>query len=1163
MIDVRKLAIAEFNTPPIKEEIGHFVVDPFLGTLFLTKKLYDEQKDNIVIYVTNNYEGSDIYSSLKNLIDEKDIIFIPSEEMLRTEYISESKDLLAEQIYGLYSLINAKHKVIILPPTTLFKYYPTKERFIESSFKIKKGEEYNLTELKEKLIHSGYFKVSKIDSSMQFASRGDILDIYSLNDENPIRIEFFDTVIESIRHFNISTQVSYEEIEEALILPGTLNLLSDEEKEKGVKKISEQMSEDSKYLPENYRETLETKAGEDIDRIQANIFGSSLYKYYSFIADKTGTILDYIGKHNLIIYNENLFHSCKNGIFEDAYSFLNELTKEGKAISGLSYFNRNVSIYKDAEYIYEMSAYFKDNSSKVIGITTNFFFSSRDVDLIRLIEFYKKGDYKIVCFVENKEQLNKVIDVCSILNLSYKNTKEYELSDKHDLSISICAFPKGFEFKEKKIVVLTAKELFGYRRHPSTYASKFREGIILNSYQDLEPGDYVVHEKNGIGRFVEISTLEMDGVHEDYLKIQYDGKDVLFVPLYQFNLVRKYVGKDGYAPKLNKLYSKKWENTKKRIKERINDLAERLLALYGERAKVEGFSFKSDGELEKHFYDDFDHELTKDQIKSVDEILKDMESPTPMDRLLCGDVGFGKTEVAFRAVFRSIINYKMVIFLCPTTLLARQHYEVAMKRFKNFELNIALYTRACTPGEAKNIERNIRDNKIHLLIGTHKALSSKIDLSNLGLLIIDEEQRFGVEQKEKIKEKCKNIDVLTLSATPIPRTLQSSLIGLKSVSTIETPPKERVGIQTYVIPYEENVIKELIKRELSRRGQIFYVHNEIITIYETCDRLLKLVPECRIGIVHGKMSKDETNSVMQDFYDGNIDLLLATSIIENGIDVENANLMLIENANNFGLAQLYQIKGRVGRGDRMAFAYLLIDDRKEINEVAQKRLKAIQDFTALGSGYKIAQRDLLIRGAGDILGPEQAGFIDAIGIDMYIKLLNDTIEEKKQNILKAQEIKIYQDLGVDGYIPSNYIPEGEKVEVYQKLLNTNSIESLMEYKQNIRDIYGKLPENMELLFVKRKIDLYMEKEEFDSIKEFKDHILLKLSYAFTDIEGIGTALFTALVSYLKEIKISLVAKQINLTIYKKEDWVSTLVNIIEIIDELYFSSVRVKELYEN
>ena len=540
-----------------------------------------------------------------------------------------------------------------------------------------------------------------------------------------------------------------------------------------------------------------------------------------------------------------------------------------------------------------------------------------------------------------------------------------------------------------------------------------------------------------------------------------------------------------------------------------------------------------------------------------------MEAPHPMDRLLCGDVGFGKTEVALEACMKAILSEKQVCFLCPTTVLSMQHYKVAIKRFGDFKINVKLLNRMCTVKETNDILRGIKDGSVDLLIGTHKALNDKVVFKDLGLLIIDEEQRFGVEQKERIKEKYPNVDVLTLSATPIPRTLQSSLVGLKSISRIETPPVERLPIQTYVINYDEEIIKELIKRELARRGQVYYIFNDTYRIYEKELILQKLVPECRIGIIHGKMDKEDIDIVMNDFYEGNIDVLLATTIVENGIDVRNANLLLVEDADHFGLSQLYQIKGRVGRSDKMAYAYLMIKGNKSLTDESKKRLKAIQDFTELGSGYKIAQRDLLIRGAGDILGKEQAGFIDEVGIDMYIRLLNETIAEKQGKLNKSptKDIKALQDL--DAYVPKEFAKNDEKIEIYQKILDCKDLAKLAILKDTLKDQYGALPQSVELLFIKREISIYLDEEEFEKYVEYPKRVDLILSKNFSDIKGIGTTLFTSFLKFINKLKLSYHDKLIFISINKEGDWIQTLREILKNVSTMYKSKMKAVKKNEN
>ena len=512
------------------------------------------------------------------------------------------------------------------------------------------------------------------------------------------------------------------------------------------------------------------------------------------------------------------------------------------------------------------------------------------------------------------------------------------------------------------------------------------------------------------------------------------------------------------------------------------------MQLYIERSQIKGFAFQKDDEFQKAFEDNFEYELTPDQLQALVDIKEDMEKPYPMDRLLCGDVGFGKTEVAFRAAFKAILSGKQVAILCPTTLLCRQHYELALERFAGFDINIAVFSRLIPDKRQQQYIKEIAQGKAHLIIGTHRLLSKDISFKDLGLLIIDEEQRFGVEQKEKIKELKRNIDVLALSATPIPRTLQISLLGVRSMSIINTAPKDRMPIQTYVTPFDMEVVKELIQRELGRNGQVFFLHNNISTLYIRANRLEKLLPGVTIGVAHGQMSRDDIEDVMIRFYRGEIQVLVCTSIVENGIDVPNANMIIVENSENYGLSQLYQIKGRVGRSDRIAYAYLMYNGNKVLNEKAEKRLKALQDFTELGSGYKIAQRDLMIRGAGDILGPEQAGFIDSIGLDMYIKLLNEAVKEKMTGVEEKETIEPNPSLSLDAYIPNKYADDSEKIGLYQEILMAPSKEDLAALKIKVRDIYGILPQEVETLFAKRSIDLLMRESMVEDLSEINKKV---------------------------------------------------------------------------
>ena len=1162
MINLLKTAEELFSDDTNKANKS-FVVDSIIGTVLLALKKYNETDANVFIYAANNYDANSIFNKLSSLIDEDKIVLLPGDDLIRVEYISESKEVKSELIYGLYKIRHSKHSIVIVTPSTLYRYYPSVKTFDDSFIEIHVGDDLNINDFKNKLSELGYISVSKIDQSMEYASRGGVIDVFSLNYEDPIRIEFFDTVIESIRLFKIETQTSYKKLDNAILIPATINLLTEEEKAKTKNKILNQLNKDLLNKREEDKEELIANVNEDIEQILNNSFSNKYYKYLSFLLEKPAELTDFADNFIVIVANNQDFNKAKSLLFEEATKFLLELHDKNKNISHLSYFNERASIFKGSLETTILEPFYNKKDDISIPIRSLTYLDPKGSTPLIILETLIKGRNKILIVYHSEEEGKEIKRLLDSTEIEYSETENYMLNENTPVSLCQGKFNVSFEIINQNAILLASDDLLYDKRKIKAYSTHFKKGKVLESYEELEPGDYVVHEKYGIGRFVKIETIELMGKHNDYLEIAYANNDKLFVPLYQFNLIRKFVGKEGATPRLTNLNSNQWEKTKKKIKDRVNDLADRLLTLYQERATIAGFSFKKDDEIQKAFEEEFNHKLTPDQETSIKEIKEDMEAPHPMDRLLCGDVGFGKTEVALEACMKAILSEKQVCFLCPTTVLSMQHYKVAIKRFGDFKINVKLLNRMCTVKETNDILKGIKDGSVNLLIGTHKALNDKVVFKDLGLLIIDEEQRFGVEQKERIKEKYPNVDVLTLSATPIPRTLQSSLVGLKSISRIETPPVERLPIQTYVINYDEEIIKELIKRELARRGQVYYIFNDTYRIYEKELILQKLVPECRIGIIHGKMDKEDIDIVMNEFYEGNIDVLLATTIVENGIDVRNANLLLVEDADHFGLSQLYQIKGRVGRSDKMAYAYLMIKGNKSLTDESKKRLKAIQDFTELGSGYKIAQRDLLIRGAGDILGKEQAGFIDEVGIDMYIRLLNETIAEKQGKLNKSptKDIKALQDL--DAYVPKEFAKNDEKIEIYQKILDCKDLAKLAILKDTLKDQYGALPQSVELLFIKREISIYLDEEEFEKYVEYPKRVDLILSKNFSDIKGIGTTLFTSFLKFINKLKLSYHDKLIFISINKEGDWIQTLREILKSVSTMYKSKMKVVKKNEN
>ena len=1139
------------------EKKGHFVVDDSIGISLLTALNYFHNDGKYLLITSNLYKAQHIYSLLSSFINPDDILLFPADELIRAETLAQTKEMVAHRLYVLNELVNKKGRIVIANLASVTRYLPSVEIFKQNTIKLAVGEHYDIHEIKKQLIRSGYNQVNKIDQSLQFASRGDILDIFSINYDNPVRVEFFDDEIESIRFFEISTQVSTKNVENVVILPASDCILSEEEIRKSSDKIYDILEKDQKNLDYGTFEKLRDTTTTDIAHILEGQFDERLYKYYGLLTDNHCSLVDYCDGYSIIVVDEPSIEHSNNLLQEDSWKYLNELHEDGKIISHLEMF-QDIHRIITFNYCVTTSELIKTNRDIVFDIRKIPFQASKSNDAINIIHTYLNQEATICLCLNNHEHINAIEEQLTKIGIQYEVTKEFELPKKSKIGISLLNLDSGFFVADLNLVFLTSKELFNEKVRVARFDSRFKEGTILKSYEDLSPGDYVVHEYQGIGQFVEIQTLEVDGIHRDYLKIAYHGGELLYVPLSQFQLVRKYLGKEGSAPRLSRLHSKDWENTKKRIKERVNDLAERLMNLYLERSKISGFAFNKDDEFQKEFEDSFEYELTPDQERVLIDIKNDMEAPHPMDRLLCGDVGFGKTEVAFRAAFKAILSGKQVAILCPTTLLARQHYELALERFSPFDVNIAIFSRLVPEQRQQEYLKQVANGKAHLVIGTHRLLSKDIAFKDLGLLIVDEEQRFGVEQKERIKELKSNIDVLTLSATPIPRTLQISLLGVRSMSIINTAPKDRMPIQTYVTPFNMEVIKELIERELGRNGQVFFLHNNISSLYLRASRLEKMLPGVTIGVAHGQMNKDDIEDVMIRFYKGEIQVLVCTSIIENGIDVPNANMIIVEDSENYGLSQLYQIKGRVGRSDRIAYAYLMYNGNKVLNEKARKRLKALQDFTELGSGYKIAQRDLMIRGAGDILGPDQAGFIDSIGLDMYIKLLNEAVQEKLTGV-EEEQVTANPTLSLDAYIPKEFADDGDKVGLYQEILMAPGLEDLANLKVKVRDIYGELPKEVQALFSKRTIDLLVRESEIESLNEINQKVEIILGDKFIKIKGIGNILFEALIPYLNFIKVSYASNKFKILMSKRKVWVDDLENILRCLKNIV-SKNKVKEI---
>lgn len=922
-------------------------------------------------------------------INERDALLFPVDESYRIEALAASPELLGQRIDTLYQLTTNKPKILITHSQALVRYLPTKQIFKENCLDLKVGMQIDIYDLQKYLIKAGYQSAIRVDQPFYFSKRGGVIDVFSIQYETPVRIEFFDDEIDNIRFYNQNSQRTIESINEITIIPASDVLYDESEVPAVIGKINDLRDKQAEELDEIYLDDYLNKVSIDQENLRNHDTSFTIYNYFNLFK-QTASIKDYLNDPLIILANSQDINFAYKNYLEENHYYYHELTEVGKSIKGLNLFRNLYEVIDNA--VIDFKSFATSEKDVLFNARTIMIDNQDEKMIINQIRTYLKLS-KVVIALDDEHQLRLICEMFDRHGLLYTLVG---IKDKlyPGLNITISKIGFGIELVDENIVVISANELFKTRSIKKPKYFKYKNAKVLKDYQELNVGDYVVHDNHGIGQYLGIKTLEVQGYHKDYLYVAYAQDDTLYIPVEQFKLIRKYSSGEGKVPKINKLGSSQWQKTKAKARNKVDDIADKLIEIYSARINQPGYAFPVDNEMQLEFEKSFGYELTIDQARSVEEIKLDMEKPQPMDRLLCGDVGFGKTEVALRAAFKAILGNKQVAFLCPTTILSMQHYKTMVARFKDFPVKIALLNRFTSTKQKKQILSDLKLGNIDLLVGTHRILSKDVIFKDIGLLCIDEEQRFGVKQKEKIKEYRKTIDVLTLTATPIPRTLQMSLMGIRGLSQIETPPKNRQPVQTYVIEKNNVLIKQIIERELARDGQVFYLYNRTNQIANVAYNIELMIPGAKVAIGHGQMDKNELEDVMMRFVNKEFNVLVCTTIIETGIDIPNANTIIVENADKFGLSQLYQIKGRVGRSDRGAYAYLLYNPTHVLNEEASKRLKAIKEFTELGSGYKIAMRDLAIRGSGDILGGTQSGFIDSIGFEMYMKILQDAINQK-------------------------------------------------------------------------------------------------------------------------------------------------------------------------
>lgn len=1059
---------------------------------FIVASLESQNEDKKIIYLLpNDFRAHIAYENL-NALTGGEAVLLERAEYMFYDAIAKSEETDYKRVEAERRIAGGDFRVLVLSVASAIQYLLPKEAFADSDFVIKRGNEYDIPTLTEKLSALGYVRTPNVSGKRQFSLRGDILDIYPTSAENPIRIEFFGDTVDTIRIFDPITQRSTEEINEASVLGeselriglGLDQTLISDRIDKALsekQKITSSFANAKKWQEQIEHEKTLLLSGVDYpgrDRMLPFVIGreNTVFSWLSdaivFAEDKAGILsaaaaINEEHRMTCMTLSEN---SC---VLPDVYNFF---MSENELKSTLE--KRPVTYFEEFEYdggvgiFSESILTLKFVNESIIAMNGN------ETLISHTLSELSKRAYPVYFLSDKHENAKKIIEL---------------LENKGDVSNFVFAkggINQGFISDTLGISVVSQGTFYsGYKKQ-----KKYKKANAIENFAEIEVGDYVVHDVHGIGIFEGLFTKERDGVLKEYVVVRYADNGRIWLPSFQLDSLSKYIGSDDYIPRVNTLGGRDWTNQKEKVKKQLREYVRELVELYAQRMNIEGYACLPDDAWQRDFEADFDFEPTDDQITSTAEIKSDMESPKPMERLLCGDVGFGKTEVALRAAFKAVMNGKQVAFLCPTTVLCQQHYKTVFERFQKFPVNVDYISRFRTAKEKKLIFERLKNGEIDILIGTHSILQKSAEFKELGLIIVDEEQRFGVLQKEKLKQKWPRADVLYLSATPIPRTLNMSLSKIRDISLLTDPPKMRNPVQTYVTTWDKDIIKNAIYRELARHGQVFYLFNSVQRMNEKLEQLQKLVPEAKIAIANGQMPERALEDVMQKFIDKEYDVLLCSAIIESGLDIPNANTIIVENGHMLGLAQLYQIRGRVGRSDRRAYAYITIPQNLDINPDAEKRLATIKEFTEFGSGFKVAMRDLQIRGAGSVLGERQHGEVAAIGYDMYCKLLNQMILEATGEAVPEEEVVINIELTVDAYIPDSFAADNEtKMELYKKIAAVGSENDITELTDELIDRFGDVPKNVYNLMKLSMLRSLAAKAGIRAINQNGEKVLLSIS----------------------------------------------------------------------
>ena len=1048
----------------------------------LTLKLFNKTKETIIVVYPNIFEASKAYEDYLELTEADQISFFPVEELVASELIASSNTYRLERIKTIFKMINNIPQIIITSVEGITRNVLNKEKLKNSILNIKVNDIYNRDKLTSDLIIRGYQKVTIVENPGTYSVRGSVVDIYPINMETPIRIDFFDNEIDIIKTFDVSTQRSIDKLKEVYIYPFYDVIYNDEE----IPSIKERILDSQLY---------NEKTINVINNIEQHIGLDQLYLYLPYIDPTYQTFVDLIDKKILVVSNYLKALEKEEQTYNELYEYMSN-TKFSTDMEFFKSFKQILAISNKNLYFESFGAENKEidhDLSIDLQTSNNVEYNNYLPSMVKEFKLNQNKTYIVTHYDEQKLKLIK--DLLDSEQIKYSKVDSIS---KNKINLVVSNNALGFVDYELNIEVITPKQFAANKIYKkSKYDANQNKTVQIYNKEELTLGDYVVHQDYGIGQYKGIKTIDNKKTKNDYLMIEYAEDGKLYVPVEKVYVLQKYLGSFDKVPKLTKLNTKEWEKKKAKVKEKLITIAKDLIKTQAKRESLKGYIYNKDSEEQLMFENDFDFIETKDQIKAIEEVKKDMESERPVDRLICGDVGFGKTEVAMRAAFKAVDNGKQVALLAPTTVLTRQHYYSFKERFEKYGMRVELLNRFVEAKDVKTILDGLERGYVDIVIGTHRLLSNDIKFKNLGMLIIDEEQRFGVLHKERIKQLKANVDVLSLSATPIPRTLQMSLSGLKEMSLIETPPVNRKSIQTYVLKSNESVIREAIYREMSRGGQTFYLLNRIDKLDILAAKIKRLVPKAKVAIIHGKMDKESIEDVLNDFLDKLYDVLVCTTIVETGMDIPNANTLIIEQADHLGLAQLYQIRGRVGRSEQVAYAYLMYDSDTRLTDVAEKRLNAIKEFTALGSGYKIAMRDLSIRGAGDILGSEQSGFINDIGIELYMQMLEETLDEEK-GIKKEKEIDKQYNLNVSKTVDSNYVEDDAiKIDIHQSISKIYTKEQAETLIQEFTDRYGKLNNELKIYIYSKYLETLLKQKGIEKYKVFDNKVELNFDQEHT------------------------------------------------------------------